>query len=124
MYPRDSLCLSVLGVTYILRQQGNDIGIRLCQQALGIEPDNPDNSYRLAVACFLAGQTEKAYIAVQNCLRLNLHHLDAKLLLAEIELSKGLAHKPLRRLKHLQNKNILSQKQQEKVSSLLQAFAV
>jgi FOG: TPR repeat len=86
MFPQDSVSLSTLGVLYVERGEGNDVGLALCRKALTLDNFNQDHWYRLARALLHTGDQVEACAAARQCLQLQRDHVECLLLLGRIHL--------------------------------------
>jgi tetratricopeptide (TPR) repeat protein len=67
--PHDAASLSMLGELYALEEQGDDIALSLCEQAVEIDDTPGIHWYRLAWIRFRLKEFETAMDAVKECLR-------------------------------------------------------
>jgi tetratricopeptide (TPR) repeat protein len=86
LFPQDSISLSTLGLLYVERGEGNDIGLTLCRKALALDNFNQDHWYRLARALLHAGDQAGAWAAARQCRQLRRDHVEGLLLLGRISL--------------------------------------
>ena len=112
IYPQDSVSLSLLGALYVVEKQGDEIGLRLCNQAVDLDPANPDNLYRLAFAYLQTAGWRDAREAAILCLRRQHNHVDCGILLARLDIKQGQCIRAERRLKRLQKKGTITARQQ------------
>lgn len=82
--PRDAEALSRLGELYLIEQQGDDIALSFCQQAINIEEDIAGHWYRLAIVQDSMNKTTEALFSLRHCLALDHKQLEALLLLAKV----------------------------------------
>ncbi|PID72786.1 MAG: hypothetical protein CSB34_00290 [Desulfobulbus propionicus] len=122
VYPRDNSSLSLLGVLYILQGQGDDIGLRLCAEAIELDAVNPENYYRQAFGYFLVQQFEQALDSAQMCLKLKKGHIDCGILVAKLYIQQGEKGKARRRLQSMNKRSTLSQAQKKAIRSTLKGL--
>ena len=67
--PHDAHTLSLLGELYALENQGYDIALSLCQQAVNIDDRHWKHWYRLAVVKYRMAEYEAALVAVKQSLQ-------------------------------------------------------
>jgi len=68
--PHDAHALSMLGALYALENQGDDIALSLCQQAVNIDARQWKHWYRLALVKFKMSSYESALEAVKESIHL------------------------------------------------------
>ena len=68
--PHDAHALSMLGALYALEDQGDDIALSLCQQAVNIDDRQWKHWYRLAVVRFKMSSYESALEALKESIHL------------------------------------------------------
>lgn len=81
---RDSEALSLLGELYALENQGLDIALTFCRQAVGIDGAKAPYWYRMAKVLACREEWEEAVEAVQHCLALQPKHIEALMLKATL----------------------------------------
>jgi tetratricopeptide (TPR) repeat protein len=81
---RDSEALSQLGELYASEQQGLDISLAFCRQAVEIESGKASHWYRMGKVLFCREEWAESLDAVQQCLALDAKHIDALMLKASI----------------------------------------
>jgi len=81
---RDSEALSQLGELYASEQQGLDIALAFCRQAVEIEGGRAPYWYRLASVLDCREDWHEAMEAAQRCLALDSGHIDALMLKASL----------------------------------------
>jgi tetratricopeptide (TPR) repeat protein len=81
---RDSEALSQLGELYATENQGLDIALAFCRQAVEIESGRAPHWYRMGKVLFCRGEWDEALEAVQHCLSMDAKHLEALMLKAAI----------------------------------------
>ena len=123
IYPQDSVSLSLLGALYVVEKQGDEIGLRLCKQAVDLDPTNPDNLYRLAFVYMQTGRWKEAREVANLCLRRQHAHVDCGILVAGLDMKQGQPLRAERRLKRLQKKDTISDLQQVEIERQLKAFS-
>ena len=116
IYPQDSVSLSLLGALYVVEKQGDEIGMRLCKQAVDLDPANPDNLYRLAFVYLQTARWGDAKEAANLCLRRLHNHVDCGLLVAGLDLKQGRSIQAERRLKRLQKKGSITARQEVRIA--------
>ncbi|WP_028584112.1 tetratricopeptide repeat protein [Desulfogranum mediterraneum] len=121
LYPQDSVSLSVLGVLYVEQGQGDEIGLRLCRKAVELDPVNPDNRYRQALAFFLGKQLQQAQESLCECLSLKRNHVDAHILQARIDLDQGREKKAQQRLQKNVKLSGCSDEQRQRLAAWIKA---
>lgn len=84
LFPRDSISLSMLGVLYVEQGEGSDVGLSLCNRALGLDPFNEDHWCRLGRALLHIGNHVDALDAVKQGLRIRRNHVEGHLLLGAV----------------------------------------
>jgi tetratricopeptide (TPR) repeat protein len=100
---RDSEALSLLGELYAAEQQGLDIALTFCRQAVEIDSAKAPYWYRMAGVLWCREEWDEAMNAAQHCLSLDPGHLEAMMLKAAIHeklqqpvLARGTYEKVLR----------------------------
>ncbi|MHB1349155.1 MAG: tetratricopeptide repeat-containing diguanylate cyclase [Desulfobulbaceae bacterium] len=78
--PHDAQSLSILGELYAREEQGDDIALSLCQQAVSFDDKPARNWYRLALVREKVGDSAGALAAVRESLRRNRRDVDGLLL--------------------------------------------
>jgi tetratricopeptide (TPR) repeat protein len=68
--PHDAYALSMLGELYALENQGDDIALSLCQQAVNIDDRQWQHWYRLALVRYRMGSYELSLDALKESMRL------------------------------------------------------
>ena len=86
---RDSEALSQLGELYAQEQQGLDIALAFCRQAVEIEAGKASHWYRMAKVLRCRQEPQEALEAVGHCLALDGQHLDALMLKAVLHEQEG-----------------------------------
>lgn len=81
---RDSEALSLLGELYAAEQQGLDIALAFCRQAVEIDGAKAPYWYRMAIVLKFREEWDEAQGAVQRCLALDPTYIEAMLLKAAI----------------------------------------
>jgi tetratricopeptide (TPR) repeat protein len=81
---RDSEALSLLGELYAAEQQGLDIALAFCRQAVEIDGAKAPYWYRMALVLRFRQEWDEAQNAVQHCLALDPKHIEAMMLKAAI----------------------------------------
>ncbi len=87
--PHDALSLSLLGELYALDEQGDDIALTLCQQAVEIDDTSWKHWFRLALVKKKIGQLQGSRNAIMESLRRNRRQVDALYLSGEIYMELG-----------------------------------
>jgi len=87
--PRDSRVLSLLGEVYDAENEGAEIALSLCRQAVDLDEARWDNWYRLGLVAFRQGLMREAMIALQRSVRLNRTITEPAALLAEVYKKTG-----------------------------------
>ena len=82
--PHDAYSLSLLGELYDIEEQGDDIALSLCQQAVEIDGRSWKHWYRLAAIRYRLEQLDAALEAVKECLKRNRKSVEALQLAALI----------------------------------------
>jgi tetratricopeptide (TPR) repeat protein len=106
--PKDAESLSRLGALYQEEDQGNDIALSLCRQAINIEETNALFWLRLARVQIAAKKMAEAVPSLQQCLALERKNQTALLLLGEAYAETGRRHKAVliyKRVLKLDQKN-------------------
>ncbi len=100
---RDSEALSLLGELYAAEQQGLDIALTFCRQAVEIDGGKAPYWYRMAKVLACREEWDEALHTVQHCLALDPGYLEAMMLKATIHekmeqpvLARGTYEKVLR----------------------------
>lgn len=119
IYPQDSSSLSLLGVLYIIQGQGDDIGLRLCAEAIELDSANAENYYRQALGYFWVQQFDRARKSAQTCLHLDKGHVACGILVAQLDIEQKEKGKAKRRLDRLMKKTILSPAQKKEIKTIL-----
>lgn len=123
IYPQDSVSLSLLGALYVVQKQGDEIGLRLCNQAVDLDPANPDNLYRLAFVYFRTARWREARDAANLCLRRRHNHVECGILVAGLDMKQGLCVRAEQRLKRLLQKGTVTARQQEQIERRLREIS-
>ena len=84
--PHDAYALSLLGELYARENQGDDIALSLCMQAIDIDDRHWQHWYRVAWLRYKMAQYGAALDAVKECLRRNKKDADASFLAGKIYL--------------------------------------
>jgi tetratricopeptide (TPR) repeat protein len=82
--PRDAGSLSRLGRLYAVEQQGIDIALSLCGQAVELDGGKASHWYRFGLVQGLGEDKEGAVQSLTECLRLDPRQVEAALLLGKI----------------------------------------
>ena len=81
---RDSEALSLLGELYAAEQQGLDIALAFCRQAVEIDGGKASYWFRMAIVLTYRQEWDEAHNAIQHCLTLAPKHIEAMMLKATI----------------------------------------
>ena len=92
-HPHDSFSLSMLGELYALQEQGDDIALSLCEQAVNIDDRHWKHWYRLGWVRYKMGKYEPALEALNECLRRERKSLEAMNLAGQVYDKLGLKSK-------------------------------
>jgi tetratricopeptide (TPR) repeat protein len=84
LHPRNSEGLSMLGLLYVLEGQGAEVGLSLCDRAIGMDETESEYYYRLASALFHLDRFNEALPAVRSALKIRRNHDRAVLLRGRI----------------------------------------
>jgi tetratricopeptide (TPR) repeat protein len=90
--PHDAESLSMLGELYGRENQGDDIALSLCEQAVELDEDQWVHWYRLAWIRFRLQDFKSALLDVKESLRRNRKSVDALYLAGKISLELGKKH--------------------------------
>jgi len=82
--PHDAHALSMLGQLYALEDQGDDIALSLCQEAVNIDNRQWKHWYRLAVVRFKMAAYESALEALQESMHLERRNQNALFLAGQV----------------------------------------
>lgn len=85
----DSESMGLLGLLYLLRRQGDEIALSLCEKSVDLNPDSIKLKLYLAksqIACNLYGEARKT---LRKCIRNRTAHLDAQLLFCSCYQKEG-----------------------------------
>ena len=93
LHPRNAEALSMLGLLYVLEGQGAEVGLSLCERAIGIDESEVEYYYRLALALFHLGRINEALPAVRSALKIQRNHDRAVLLRGQIYEGLGSVYK-------------------------------
>jgi len=91
--PHDANALSMLGELYVLENQGNDIALSLCQQAVNIDDRHWKHWYRLAVVKYRTADYESSLKALKESMHLGKKNEEALYLAAKLYNKLGLYSK-------------------------------
>jgi tetratricopeptide (TPR) repeat protein len=89
--PRDAASLSMLGELYSLENQGDDVALALCRQAVEMDEAQWEHWLRLGTVAFQGGFLQEALAALRESLRRNRKGVDAIFMLGRVH--AGLGHK-------------------------------
>ena len=84
LHPRNAEGLSMLGLLYVLEGQGAEVGLSLCDKAIGMDETEAEYYYRLASALFHLDRFNEALPAVRSALKIRRNHDRAVLLRGRI----------------------------------------
>ncbi|RUM34056.1 MAG: hypothetical protein DSY58_08480 [Desulfobulbus sp.] len=84
LYPRNADSLSMLGLLYVLEDEGADVGLGLCDRAIAMDESDVEHMYRRAVALVYLQRYEAALADVRKVVRKRKNHDRAVLLRGEI----------------------------------------
>jgi len=93
LHPRNSEGLSMLGLLYVLEGQGAEVGLSLCNRAIGMDETEAEYYYRLASALFHLDRFDEALPAVRSALKIRRNHDRAVLLRGRIYEGLGSVYK-------------------------------
>ena len=93
LHPRNAEALSMLGLLYVLEGQGAEVGLSLCERAIGMDESEVEYYYRLALALFHLGRFNEALPAVRSALKIRRNHDRAVLLRGRIYEGLGSVYK-------------------------------
>ena len=82
--PRDATSLSILGELYCLENQGNEIALSLCRQAVELDDTRWDHWFRLGRVLFLCGDVEEARKPLQESIAREPKNTAARYLLGQV----------------------------------------
>ncbi|WP_457574791.1 tetratricopeptide repeat protein [Desulfolithobacter sp.] len=107
IYPHDARSISMLGLSYILTGQGDELGLELCRKALAMNEANPWLWLYLGRALCRLGRYREAWQALHRVGRRKHVRLAADLLRAELWAATGSLSRATDRLKRiLQDENV------------------
>ena len=92
LHPRNAESLSMLGLLYVLEGQGAEVGLSLCDRAIGMDETEAEYYYRLASALFHLDRFNEALPAVRSALKIRRNHDRAVLLRGRIYEGIGRVH--------------------------------
>jgi Flp pilus assembly protein TadD len=92
LHPRNAESLSMLGLLYVLEGQGAEVGLSLCNRAIGMDETEAEYYYRLASALFHLDRFTEALPAVRSALKIRRNHDRAVLLRGRIYEGMGRVH--------------------------------
>ncbi len=87
--PRDSKALSLLGEVYDVENQGADIALSLCREAVELDDDKWGNWLRLGQVQFRNGLKQEALVSIQRSMKLNRLNIKGALLLKRLYKDSG-----------------------------------
>ena len=82
IYPQNADSQSMLGLLYVLEDQGAEVGLSLCDRAIAADSGNADHLYRRAAALHHLGRLAEALQDVRKSLRLQRNNEQTLLLRA------------------------------------------
>ena len=74
IYPGNGDSLSMLGLLYVLEDEGEEVGLSLCERAIGMDQTEAEHLYRYAEALLYLGRLDEALSAVRLALRQQRNH--------------------------------------------------
>jgi tetratricopeptide (TPR) repeat protein len=84
LYPRNADSLSMLGLLYVLEEEGAKVGLDLCDRAIIMDESEVEHMYRRAVALFHLKRYEDSLVSVRKVVQRQKNHDRAVLLRGEI----------------------------------------
>jgi tetratricopeptide (TPR) repeat protein len=103
----DAESMGLLGHIYLIRKEGDDIALTLCEKSVDLEPKNLQLKLYLARAQIACGYYEEARRTIDKCLRNRAYRAEAQLLACRNDKEEGLLKKAKHRLeKLLQNDHL------------------
>jgi len=94
--PHDAYSLSMLGELYAIQEQGDDIALSLCEQAVNIDDRQWKHWYRLARVKYKMGQYESAMEDLKECLRRERENIEVMNFAGHVYEKLGMKSKSIR----------------------------
>jgi len=95
LYPHNADSLSMLGLLYVLEDEGIEVGLSLCKKAIAMDEAEPEHLLRLARAYFHAKHYKDALARVRQVVQKQKNNGRAVLLRADIYDKMGLYRKAI-----------------------------
>jgi len=93
IYPGNADSMSMLGLLYVLEDEGEDVGLSLCQRAINMDQTEAGHLHRYGEALYHLGRFKEALSAVRSALQRKRNHDRSVLLRGRIYASLGVTYR-------------------------------
>ena len=120
LHPGNADSQSMLGLLYVLEDEGAEVGLSLCNRAVFMDEDNAEHYFRLASALSHLGENVEALSAVRTALRIKRNHDRAILLRGRIYENLGRISRAIQSYQRLESlKNSSDSRKKEALARLI-----
>ena len=122
IHPRDAESMSLLGLLYVLEDEGKDAGESLLQKAIALQESESVHWFRYATALQYMNRIDDALVAVRKTLLLQRTSVDARLLLAELLIKRQRLWQARQHVQRALQQKKLSRQQKKKAEKIFSDF--